>query len=170
MSESPAVLLSALVPVFNEIGTLPALLKMLEECESVGEIVVVDDGSTDGSQEFLFEWETLGAGRRFIGRRKNSGKGAAVRCAAEAASGTYVIVQDADLEYSPGDIDGLCDVIRHGSASAVYGTRLHPGSDSVFPYFGHLWGNRFFTFLTNYVSYQPGERWLPGTHGYGHVL
>ena len=139
--------LSVLIPVFNEKQTV---LKVIEAVQGVDlqvekEIVVVDDGSTDGTRELLETYEAPNVRKVFHAR--NRGKGAAVATALEHAEGDIVLIQDADLEYSPSDYPVLLEPILAGKADVVYGTRFL-GPHRVFM-FWHYTANRFLTFVTN---------------------
>jgi glycosyltransferase involved in cell wall biosynthesis len=139
--------LSVLIPVFNEKATLLELLRRVEAVELPvdKQIVLVDDGSTDGTRELL---AGLGSRAKVILHERNRGKGAAVRTALEAATGDWAIIQDADLEYDPADYPGLLAPLLDGRADAVYGSRFLGGPHRVL-LFWHYVGNFFFTLLTN---------------------
>ena len=140
--------LSILMPVFNEVSTLlPAVKEVLAvdyPCEV--ELVVVDDGSTDGTREL---YDSIRDDPRIAVRLhdRNLGKGAAIRTAAEAASGDFLIMCDADLEYSPGDIPALLAPVLRGDAHVVYGTRTF-GSHNAYSYL-YVLGNRGVTTAAN---------------------
>jgi glycosyltransferase involved in cell wall biosynthesis len=139
--------LSVIMPVFNE---KPTVLQVIEAVLDVElgmdlEIIVVDDGSTDGTRDLL---ETVDDPRvKKILHSHNQGKGAAVATAIEHAAGDVVIIQDADLEYSPADYPVVLDPIVRGHADVVYGTRFL-GPHRVFM-FWHFMANRTLTFITN---------------------
>jgi glycosyltransferase involved in cell wall biosynthesis len=139
--------LSVLIPVYNEKDTL---LELVRRVEAVSlpvdkQIVLVDDGSTDGTRELLKELE----GRCVVVlHERNRGKGAAVRTALERATGDFAVIQDADLEYDPEDWPGLLAPLLDGRADAVYGSRFLGGPHRVL-LFWHYAGNMLFTFLTN---------------------
>lgn len=139
--------LSILIPVYNEKATVLELLRRVEAVKlTVGkQIVIVDDGSTDGTRELL-----LGLGDRAIVvlHGENRGKGAALRTALARATGDVVIIQDADLEYDPADYPGLLVPILDGRADAVYGSRFLGGPHRVL-FFWHYFGNMIFTLITN---------------------
>jgi glycosyltransferase involved in cell wall biosynthesis len=142
---------SVLVPVYNERATIERALEDLlgaSVSDDGWEIVVVDDGSTDGTESVLRgrEWPEH---VHLLRHDKNRGKGAALRTALGAARGTYATVMDADLEYSPEDIGLLLEPLRNGDADAVFGTR---GFQSHSAYsFWYVIGNRGVTFVTNAI-------------------
>jgi glycosyltransferase involved in cell wall biosynthesis len=139
-------LLSVLMPVYNERATLT---EMIERVLAVGvrkELIVVDDASNDGSREML---QKLSAEKGFtlLLQEKNRGKGAAVRRAIGAAKGDIVVIQDADLEYSPEEYPELLDLIMKGKADAVFGSRFI-GRHRCF-LFTHYLANLFLNLVTN---------------------
>lgn len=114
---------SIIVPCYNEALTVEELLTRLESAPTPGwekEIIVVDDASSDGTREILKRHENK---MRVVYREINEGKGTAVRCGIGYATGNYVLIQDADLEYDPADIHRLLTVIESGGAEVVYGSR-----------------------------------------------
>ena len=114
--------LSILVPVYNERDTVADMLERVLSLDVDKEVIVVDDGSTDGTRELLAKWERELAA--IIYHPKNRGKGAAVRSALERATGEYVVIQDADLEYDPNEIEQLMVPLERGECDAVYGNRF----------------------------------------------
>jgi glycosyltransferase involved in cell wall biosynthesis len=142
-------LLSVIVPVFNEAGTVATLLEKVLASPVVSEVVVVDDGSTDGTREVL---GTLAHPRlRVFLHEKNRGKGAAVRTGIAEARADVVVIQDADLEYDPEEYPVLLDPIRRGVADAVFGSRFLSGASRVL-YYKHRLGNGFLTMLSNWAT------------------
>jgi glycosyltransferase involved in cell wall biosynthesis len=142
------VRVSFLVPAYNEAATVVELLDRVSALEIEKQIVVVDDGSTDGTGDLVEKWQ---AGRDdvvFV-RQENRGKGAAVRAAIRHADGDICVIQDADLEYDPADVPALIDPITRGSADVVFGSRLSGGKPQRVYLFWHLVGNRFLSLLTN---------------------
>ena len=137
--------LSVIMPVYNEISTLETILNRVRKVDIDKEIIAVDDGSTDGSREFLgaLDWPEL----TVILQQKNRGKGSAVRAGIAAATGDCVIIQDADLEYYPEEYPKLLEPILDGRADVVYGTRFL-GTHRVFM-FWHCLANRLLSLLTN---------------------
>lgn len=149
MSGSNGPILSVVMPVFNEIATIHTILDQVLASPEVLEIVVVDDGSQDGTREALAE--VSGDRVRVILHAENRGKGAAVRTGFAEARGDVVVVQDADLEYDPAEYPVLLAPIRAGDADAVYGSRFLSGSSRVL-YYKHRLGNGFLTFLSNLAT------------------
>jgi glycosyltransferase involved in cell wall biosynthesis len=143
------VQLSIVVPVFNEKANIGAVLNRLLNLQLplAFEIVVVDDGSADGSAE-LARGMVGDARLRVICEPVNRGKGAAVRVGVAAARGEFVIIQDADLELDPGEIGPLIDLLMRHPSEAVYGSRFLRAQKDRIPIAGHL-GNRALTFVTN---------------------
>jgi glycosyltransferase involved in cell wall biosynthesis len=141
-------MLSILMPVYNEIATLTAAVKAVLDvdypCET--ELVIVDDGSTDGTRE-LYGALAVDERVRVHLAPRNQGKGAAIRKAAELATGDYVIICDADLEYSPAEIPMLLAPVLRNEARVVYGTRVF-GSHNAYSYF-YVLGNRGVTTAAN---------------------
>jgi glycosyltransferase involved in cell wall biosynthesis len=140
-------ILSVLIPVYNEKDTVLELLRRVEAVPlPLGkEIVIVDDGSTDGTRELL---AGLGSRAVVVLHEENRGKGAALRTALDRATGDFVIVQDADLEYDPADYPLMLAPLLNGRADAVYGSRFLGGPHRVL-FFWHYFGNLLFTLLTN---------------------
>lgn len=154
------MLLSVVIPVLNERTTLPIVIdKVREALSSIEiEIIVVDDGSSDGTREWLKEQEAPGqsAGQplRPIYHDKNRGKGAAVRTGFAAAKGDILVVQDADLEYDPSDLRVMWNLIAERQvADVVFGCRFH-GAPHRSLYFHHYMGNRLISFLYNSLYNQ----------------
>lgn len=139
--------LSILIPVYNEKNTVLELLRRVEAVPLpvAKEIVIVDDGSRDGTRELL---AGLGSRAKVVLHEVNRGKGAAIRTALAHATGDYVIIQDADLEYDPVDYPGLLSPLLDGRADVVYGSRFLGGPHRVL-FFWHYFGNLLFTMITN---------------------
>ena len=137
--------LSIIVPVFNERATVLEVLDRLAALEIDKEIIVVDDGSTDGTSELLAD--RAGAALTLVQHPSNRGKGAALTTGFSRATGDYVIVQDADLEYDPADYGRLLAVVDAQQADVVYGSRF--GTARPRMSIRHIWGNRLLTALTN---------------------
>ena len=140
--------LSILIPAYNEASTLLALVERVRKVELPldREIILVDDGSTDGTTGIARSLAESGV--RVLFHERNRGKGAALRTALAQASGDFVLVQDADLEYDPKDYARLLEPLLDGRADAVYGSRFLGGPHRVL-LFWHYLGNAFFTLLTN---------------------
>lgn len=139
---------SVLIPAYNEAKTIGACLEAVYG-RNPGrdlEVIVVDDGSTDGTYEAAKA--AARPGTVVLKHEKNSGKGMAIRTALAAATGEVVLIQDADLEYDPADYPGLLVPILDGRADAVYGSRFLGGPHRVL-FFWHYFGNMVFTLITN---------------------
>jgi glycosyltransferase involved in cell wall biosynthesis len=116
------------------------------------ELICVDDGSRDGSQEILTELQNQHSNLRVFLQPKNMGKGSALRRGIEEATGDFVIIQDADLEYDPADYPGLLDPLIQGKADVVYGSRFLGSRPHRVLYFWHSVGNRLLTLLSNCLT------------------
>jgi glycosyltransferase involved in cell wall biosynthesis len=139
------------VPVYNELKTLPEVFGRLAALPLEKEVVAVDDGSKDGSREWLaraFEKKLFPFELKVIKQERNMGKGRALITGFAAASGGIVIVQDADLEYDCKYIPEIVRPIAEGRADVIYGSRLITGESATYNIF-YLWGNQFLTFLVN---------------------
>ncbi len=123
------------------------MLRGVEALDLDKQIVVVDDGSTDGTPRVLEQWSARN-GFHVI-RQENRGKGAAIRAAIPHLDGDIVVIQDADLEYDPNEVPELIEPIRRGAADVVFGSRLSGGRPQRAYLFWHLVGNRFRSLLTN---------------------
>ena len=143
------MLVTVIVPAFNEARTIEQVLRRLAELELDCEILVVDDGSSDQTAEIVGGLEAEITGLRLIVHERNQGKGAAVRTGINASAGDCVMIQDADLEYDPSDIAKLLAPLLSGAADVVYGTRFRGGGAQRAHLFWHSVGNRFLTLLTN---------------------
>lgn len=139
---------SFIIPVHNEAPTLRELLALVGELEFDKQLVIVDDGSTDGSTEILRELATERDDWVLIEQR-NQGKGAAIRAAVPHVTGDITVIQDADLEYDPAEVSQLIEPIERGAADVVFGSRLSGGKPQRAYLFWHLVGNRFLSLLTN---------------------
>ncbi len=143
----PGFLLSVVIPVFNEAETIEEVVRRVEKLPVAKEIILVDDGSTDGTRERLEQMKR----HRVILKDRNEGKGAALRDGFAAAVGTVVVVQDADLEYHPADILRLLPPLLAGRADVVYGSRFL-GDEPCDPSWLHRVGNAMLTRLSNCVT------------------
>jgi glycosyltransferase involved in cell wall biosynthesis len=145
------VKLSVLIPVYNEARTIDEILTLVTREPTEKEVVVVDDGSTDGTREKLRAWEGRD-GVRVILHDRNQGKGRAVRTALSAARGDILIIQDADLEYDPSEYPLLLRPIEAGRADVVFGSRFVGSSEHRVQNFWHQQGNRLLTLISNVVT------------------
>jgi glycosyltransferase involved in cell wall biosynthesis len=142
------VVLSVVIPCYNEAATIESLLRRVSEVPLRLEVIVVDDGSTDGTRDVLPGLEQQGLVDHLVLHAQNQGKGAALRTGFAEATGDVVVVQDADLEYDPIEFPRLLAPILGGKADAVYGSRFLGGPHRVL-LFWHSVGNRFLTLLSN---------------------
>jgi glycosyltransferase involved in cell wall biosynthesis len=144
--------LTILIPVYNEFNTIIPVLEMVAQANSAGlekELVVVDDGSTDGTRDILAKLDADKYSARVFFHEKNQGKGAALRTGQGHATGDIIMIQDADLEYSPEEYPELLKPILEGKADVVYGSRLSGGKPTRAFKFTHLMGNKFLSLMTN---------------------
>jgi glycosyltransferase involved in cell wall biosynthesis len=141
--------LSAVVAAYNEEATIAGVVRAVAALPYELEIVVVDDGSTDGTSAVLEELAGAVPALRALRHERNRGKGAAVRTGIQATTGDIVVIQDADLEYVPSDIPRLIAPLVSGDADAVFGTRLRGGEPQRAHLFWHYAGNRFLSLMTN---------------------
>jgi glycosyltransferase involved in cell wall biosynthesis len=139
--------LSVIIPCYNEETTVEEIVRQVLATDLVHEVIVVDDGSTDGTRDVLARMGNQDR-VRIILHERNRGKGAAVRTGLQHATGEVMLVQDADLEYDPRDYPAMLRPIEEGRAKAVYGSRFLGGPRRTM-FFWHMVGNRFLTLVTN---------------------
>jgi glycosyltransferase involved in cell wall biosynthesis len=139
--------LSVIIPIYNEVNTLDKILDCVLATGLPDEIILIDDGSTDGTRDLLTKFkgdEKI----KVIFHERNLGKGAAVRTGISAATGDVILIQDADMEYDPRDYPAMLRPIADGKADVVYGSRFLGGSRRV-AMFWHMLANKLLTFTTN---------------------
>ncbi|MER0441286.1 glycosyltransferase family 2 protein [Emticicia sp. W12TSBA100-4] len=145
------MLLSVLIPAYNEINNIQNILNKIGEVDIPMEIIVVDDGSTDGTRELL---NTLKSDKiKVVFHEKNQGKGGAIRTAIAHSKGDIIIIQDADLEYDPQDYFKLIPVIESGKEKVVYGSRFL-NKQNKHSYFSFFLGGQVVTWITNILYFQ----------------
>jgi glycosyltransferase involved in cell wall biosynthesis len=155
--------LSVVIPVYNEIDTIEEILYQVQNVDLEKEIIIIDDGSTDGTQDFLkslhksqdrmtltnidrtIQTENV----RVIFQPQNKGKGAALKRGFKEVTGDVILIQDADLEYDPREYSKLLKPIEEGHADVVYGSRFTGGAPHRILFFWHYFGNKFLTQLSN---------------------
>ncbi len=142
---------SVVIPIYNEKDTILETLRRVRRRDGINEIIVVDDGSTDGTSEILGRLAREVNGIQFERLGENSGKGAALRRGFSRVTGDVVVIQDADLEYNPSDYPRLLEPIIDGRADVVYGSRFKGDSGRVL-FFWHSVGNKFLTLLSNMLT------------------
>ena len=142
------LVLSVIVPAYNEAATIASLVRLVREVPLKLEVIAVNDASTDGTGATLDGLLAAGLVDRVIHHEVNRGKGAAFRTGIAAATGQVIVAQDADLEYDPRELPKLMEPIRAGQADAVFGSRFQGGPRRVL-FFWHAVGNRLLTLLSN---------------------
>jgi glycosyltransferase involved in cell wall biosynthesis len=149
------MLLSIIIPVYNEEKTLKKIVDAVEEVRLDGldkELILIDDGSTDHSSEVIKQLTDTYLNIRSFSHLHNQGKGAAVRKGFQEANGDIILIQDADMEYDPNDYSVLIGPILDGRADVVYGSRFITAKSHRVLYFWHSVGNRFITLLCNMIT------------------
>lgn len=139
--------MSIVIPAYNERGTITEILRRIEAVDLGDvkkEIIIVDDGSTDGTRDILRSFEY-----KIFYQDKNQGKGAALRRGFKEATGDFIIIQDADLEYDPSEYKILLQPLLSGKADVVYGSRFMGNAPHRVLFFWHYLGNKFLTTLSN---------------------
>lgn len=139
---------SVIIPVYNERKTLADVLDRVLAVEEADEIIIVDDGSTDGTRDILPELEAKIEIAKIVLHEMNQGKGAAVRTGINAATGDIILIQDADQEYDPRDYSKLLQPLREGITQVVYGSRFLGGPRKAM-FFWNMVANRSLTLITN---------------------
>ena len=144
--------LSVVMPVYNERATLRPVVERVLAVPLEIELICVDDGSSDGSREILAQLQVEHPQIRILLHPKNMGKGAALHHGIREATGDFVIIQDADLEYDPAEYTVLLEPLIEGSADVVYGSRFLSGRPHRVLYFWHSVGNWILTLLSNALT------------------
>jgi glycosyltransferase involved in cell wall biosynthesis len=144
------VKLSVIIPVYNERSTVEETVRAVLAVNEAAEIIIVDDGSTDGTRDLYAGIQALDDSIHIILHERNMGKGAAVRTGFANAIGDIFLIQDADLEYDPRDYPALLRPIQEKRAAVVYGSRFRGGPTKTM-FFWHMVGNKLLTLITNIV-------------------
>jgi glycosyltransferase involved in cell wall biosynthesis len=144
------MMLSIIVPVYNEANTVRQVVDRVQATPYEKEILIIDDGSTDGTRDRLKELEAPNI--KIFLHERNMGKGAAIQTGWKHATGEILLIQDADMEYDPSDYPQLLEPIQTGKADVVFGSRFLGGGSHRVLYFWHSLGNRFLTLLANMLN------------------
>jgi glycosyltransferase involved in cell wall biosynthesis len=140
--------LSVIIPTYNECGTIEEVVRAVLAVRRADEIIIVDDGSTDGTRDLYAKVAALDECIQVILHERNMGKGAALRTGFSKATGDIFLIQDADMEYDPRDYAAMLRPIEEGKATVVYGSRFRGGPTKTM-FFWHMVGNKFLTLVTN---------------------
>lgn len=145
MNNPSTVRLTVLVPAFNEEKTIKEVLQKLLKQKEVSEVIVIDDASQDATARIAKSIKNSKV--QVIRHAKNQGKGKAIQTGLSQASGNYVLIQDADLEYDPAEISTMLDPVKSGRASVIYGSRFFGAHTNMF--YWHFVGNKLLNFVVN---------------------
>jgi glycosyltransferase involved in cell wall biosynthesis len=143
-------LLSVVIPVFNEVETVAEVVRRVRHCGVPCQVILIDDGSTDGTRELLSQWRDQ-EDLVILFHEANQGKGAALKTGFVSAEGDVVVIQDADLEYDPAEYTRLLQPIVEGKADVVFGSRFTGDSQRVL-YFWHFVANKLLTLFSNFFT------------------
>ena len=150
--------LSIIIPAFNEAKTIHFILERVNAVRLTGdlqkELIVVDDASTDQTEDVLMQYRNAhpGMNLQYFKHEINKGKGAAIRTGIKKATGEYLVIQDADLEYDPEEYNELLKPVLKGTADVVYGSRFMGGNPHRILFYWHSIGNKFLTRLSNMLT------------------
>jgi len=145
--------LSVIIPCYNEENTLKSILDKVSNQNFIEkEIIVIDDFSTDNSRKILANYQQDQENVKIIYNLQNKGKGYSIRQGLKLATGDIILIQDADLEYSPDDYKNLIKPILDGNADVVFGSRFIGSQETRVLYFWHTLGNKFLTLLSNMLT------------------
>ncbi len=152
INENDSRCLSVVIPLYNEVSTLAQVVAKLLELDQLLEIIIVDDGSTDGSAQLADQLARAHANVVFTALDRNRGKTAALRAGISLTKGDIVMIQDADLEYDPSEIPLLIGPILGGHADVVFGSRFLVRRAARVLYFHHFIANKLLTFVSNVLT------------------